>query len=150
MPFVKNPQCKICQSRIRDKIDSMLSDNQSSTEIIKFAKSKDLKISKNNIFTHKNKHKTITKADLEAEKSDRKSKKDFKKRVSNIVDYQLVLQEIVSRAFTAIQENKLKPSIMEALKAIELLQRSDHGSPVENAILNFIQGVSLGRDNSKA
>lgn len=144
MPFKNNARCKICRSRLRKEIDLRLIQGQSSTEIIAFAKKNRLILNKYNVSCHNRKHRAVLKEDLNIEKSPRKAKQLQAKSEKLMADATTILNLVINRTYEDLISGEIRPTLTEGLKAVELLQKYNEGSPAERTIMQFIQGVHLG------
>ena len=146
MPFIKSPQCRICQSGLRHQIDKMISDPAIPTrEIVAFANEKRLTINKVNICRHKKNHMLPNKSKLI---DDLQSKEVNAKLTTEMVSNVEFLELIKNTVHKGIQSGELIPSISEGLKAAELILKANDGDPLTKGILDFVQGISLKAKSS--
>lgn len=143
MAFKNEQRCKICVSLLRPEIDNLLSNNTPYKKIVDFAKKKGLEIGGHNITRHKQRHMKINDVEIETSveehhKKEQSVKDSEKKAISKIVNANLVLEEIISRAYEGIITNKLSPSISDALKAVELKTKLKEQHAVESTLLEFM------------
>ncbi len=141
MPYLKSPQCKICQSVIRNKIDKMISDPAiPSRDIRLFSAKKKLTINNVNLHRHR-KHMAPARENL------RKKIKDSNTPATAISNSEF-LESIKNKVHELILSGDQTPSISEALKATELILKINEGDPATNAVLEFIQSVSTQKGNN--
>lgn len=166
MDYKPNNRCKICTSDLKDKIDSFLEQGKSYRIIAEWVNKyrPDANISKPNISRHNTVHR------LEGKKGTLKRgavKKTDKKKNEKITDKPIdniktnivedneknsveldmdktsdFLNTIINKVKERLENNEIKPTITEGIKATELKIKIDKGSPFESTLLNFLETVS--------
>lgn len=148
MAFRAYSKCKICTSPIRDKIDNMLASGKyTSTDIISFARPYGLSLNKVNIFNHNHNHRAISIKEAEVAKATERARKNSEKHEAELVASSAFLQDIVNRVSDRIKNEKIIPTINEGLKAAEIQIKLKAGSPVEDVLLDFVEGLNNRADD---
>jgi hypothetical protein len=142
MAFVDCPQCKICKSDLRPKIDKMLSEGISFPKIVKYAATNGLSLGPSNVMTHNRKHRAITRKEIEKasahEKTTRNAKIRYNKEIKSFVSASDFLNNVIARVHELIVTNKLELTVNDGLKAIELQTRLKEGGLLESSLINFM------------
>ncbi len=164
-------------SFVRDHIDSLLHKKTSSTKIIKYAAKYDLKVSKQTVSKHNLRHRkplmdmrakgggikkkydpAANRAIREARanvangmdpaQADAKAMREIKANAKKIVTHSQFLNSVIDDVAQRLQNKQLVPSLTEALKAAEILQKMEKTqSPLEEALTALVQGISLGHSS---
>jgi len=155
MSFRQVSQCKICNSGFRDKVDKMLAKGIKNVDIIKYCKKKGLLLTAPSLMRHNKKHRKPSSEDIrkyatkkEIESSTKKAKEQSEDEALKLFTHSQFLKDIIAKVHDKLTENEVSPTISDALKATELLQKIDSSqSPLENAMVEFILGLSVEHPN---
>jgi hypothetical protein len=153
MPFIA--QCKICRSEHRELIDSLLASSTPYREIIKWAAEKSFKICLKNLSVHNNAHRIPNLGELtfnpdKKEKVTKPVKCDPETRAKAeefLREHQLLsesdfLRLIIQKATVDILNDRLHPSVNDANKSAELLQKIKDGDPMQGALLSALKEIA--------
>ena len=78
------------------------------------------------------------------DKSVKKAKKQSENDAMKIFSHSQFLKDVIEKVHTKLSEDLISPTIADALKATELLQKLDGSqSPLEKAMVEFILGLSV-------
>jgi hypothetical protein len=153
MSFRNEQRCKICRSLLRADVDKMLVDNKPYKEIVAFCKKKGLDIGGHNLTRHKQRHIQISNQEIDAgidayhnKEFEAEIKSGEKAAVNKIVNANIVLEEIIARAYDGIINNKLSPSISDALKAVELKAKLREEHAIESTLIEFMMEFTRESD----
>lgn len=138
MPFRIERNCKICQSKIRSKIDDMILKNVTQPLIKKFAANHNVFISKPGITRHKKNHCDFSKEELAIARDNKKAKEQHEISVNKYVSATEFLEKLTSDVFAQIENGTLKPTIDHGLKAIELQAKLKEGNLIEKTLIDFM------------
>jgi hypothetical protein len=135
-------------SSIRDKIDNMLASGRySSTDIIAFAKPYGLHLNKVNVFKHNHRHRLVTVGEIEVTKATERARKNAEKHAEELTASGAFLQDVINRVARRIKTEKIVPTLNEGLKAAEIQIKLKGGSPVEDALLSFVEGLASRKED---
>ena len=140
--MVKGARCKICRSIHRAIIDKWLFEAIPFSEISKRAAELKpvLKISKKNIFTHNKAHRLKS---IQVQTPQQGAESETQREAAETDNAILLCEKIIAQVLKAIEDKSMSPTITEALKATEILQRIREGNPWESALRKFVSEVSL-------
>jgi len=155
-PIVRSYQlqhrCKMCMHSLREQLDSMLLQGKPYPEIISFAAYHEFKITKKNCSIHYRMHLKPSLPDALANLPpcqeplppalfvpEPKDKEAIQKAIQSNAEF---CDRIIEDVDTRIKSGALKPSITEALKAVELKIKINEGNPFENVFLDFLMNIS--------
>jgi DNA primase catalytic subunit len=133
----------------------MLADGTKHGEIIKYCKKKGLSISVASRLRHNSRHRKPSSADIrkyatkkEIEKSAKKAKSQAENEALKLFTHSQFLKDVIVKVHEKLRLNTVSPTISDALKATELLQKIDSSqSPLEEAMCEFIMGLSVEHPN---
>ncbi len=167
MDYKKNNRCKICSSDLREKIDSFLEQGKAYRVIAEWANKiePELNLAKPNMWRHNTLHRlegvdaklkrgAVKKTDKKKSEKIKekvikktKKKKDANKENKNPIELNMdktsdFLNTIINKVKERLDNEEIRPTITEGIKATELKIKIDKGSPFESTLLNFLETVS--------
>lgn len=167
--YRKEPKCKVCKSPLCDRIDHYINEGKSFQVIANWASEQFVgtSFSKINIRNHFRDHKKNTEKQIKFRKirgrkdkkyeepikekfrepPKKKIKKNKEKNEEKKEEYDLknatkFLDTLINKVYKNLEENKIEPTITEAIKAIEIKERIIKKSPHEETLLNFVEKIS--------
>jgi hypothetical protein len=120
----------------------MLRRGISSKLIIKYASKNGIDINATNVSKHRTRHSKLTKSEIEIKTRESRAQEaarfGFSKRSKTIVSANKCLEDIITTAYDRMATGEVKPTIDNALKAIELQARLKETGMLENSIITFM------------
>lgn len=146
-------RCKICDSRYREEIDKMLAGGTKYSDIQAWAEKRNtpLKFYKSTLSIHNNKHRIPSLNEFKKDNkipTDKNQKKVRQKALSIIKDENLLsltefLNLVIASATHALVNNNSTPTIQEAVKAAEILNKVREGGQHEEALITLFKSFSM-------
>jgi hypothetical protein len=141
MPVKTVMNCKICRSELRTKIEAYIRKRTPGPAIISYALANGLTISPKCIANHR-KHIKLTPKEIEEKTKKLRAKEAarvrFGQAAAAVVSANKCLEDIITSAYHRMEKGEVKPTIDNALKAIELQAKLKESGRLENAIIDFM------------